>query len=770
MRSKILQILCCIVQIFGRFPTCSLDAERCPYGCTCNVEQIGEKRSVSCETIPPITRSAYSPFPTILPNNTRAFAFRVAEEDHIFNESVVSFADITWGQVEEITLQRVSDLQLNQTRLSGLSRLKVLRLNYATLTNIHPDAFLMTPSVEVLDLSYNPWLALNSVVAALNKSLPKLKYLDLCNLQTALSDPLIFNKKFAMAIETKPLITLNISNSNIAFLDDGLTSKSIRYLNLSRTYSLWMAYSPNRNLFHSVEEIDISYIPFLGDQYGLETIVRTVLCIPVALSLKRLIANNLMTKEPIYLHDYRLQIMCNSTSIEEIYSRYSNIRRFNVTIDKTLSNLKLIDLEGNSMEFLSPKFMQKAPNLQEIYLARNKLSTMEDLENLFEFNTLLKVVDLSYNSLEFLPWTMFTHTPNLLILRLQGNFLSVFHLSIENMFNPKLLDLRENMIRYVSRETINGILSFGYQQGQLKISRGGANRFTENENKPASQMNKTISLNDNLIIDLTGNIMECTCDRIWFNEWILYTHISLFEKHLYTCKFDNNLHYMTSGLLNDMKYQCKRKTFLGAMIAIPCVIFLTIILAYVIVRRHRIIKRKALRADTLMERYNMNECEDRQRCFVFLSFAGRDDELVQTYIIPELEKFLKETFGSIDNLICTGDSHFTPGRWITEEIDRCLTMCDVFVMVVTKHFIKSEWCKYEVMLAKQKNKLKILLVNEDIYQQKIPSALRDILKVCTRATWRLQNHTFIIKPEWHKICNGMLEASAKILDEVEEGI
>ncbi|KAL3890464.1 hypothetical protein ACJMK2_002746 [Sinanodonta woodiana] len=188
------------------------------------------------------------------------------------------------------------------------------------------------------------------------------------------------------------------------------------------------------------------------------------------------------------------------------------------------------------------------------------------------------------------------------------------------------------------------------------------------------------------------------------------------------------------------------------------------------VRRRRIIKRKALCADTLMERYNMNHPEEQERYVIFLSFAGLDDELVNTYIIPELEKFVKEKFGNYDILICTGDSHFTPGRWITEEIDRCLTRCDVFVMVVTKHFIKSEWCKYEVMLAEQKNKFKILLVNEEVYQQKIPSALTAILKVCTRATWRLHNNTLVIKPEWRKIFEGILEASLKTLEEIKEGI
>ncbi|KAL3890437.1 hypothetical protein ACJMK2_002719 [Sinanodonta woodiana] len=769
------RVLCCILLIIERFPTFEMDVQECPYGCKCMVDEIGGKISVSCETIDRSSMSDYSPFPNILPNNTRTFFFRVAKNAHLFNESVISFADITWEHVEEMTLQYIHYLQLNQTRLYGLSRLKVLRLMHNTLTDIlHPEAFLLTPHIEVLDLSYNPWLSIKSVVAALKDSLPSLTYLDLCNLQTNIHQPFMLNRELAKAMEGKPLTTLNVSKCRISFIEHGILSNSLRYLNLSNTYNVWFFESRNISWLPRLEEIDISNTSYILKPY--ENIIRerTLRCVQLVVSLKRFIANNLNINQPINVHDFRLRILCESTSIEEVHLRYSKIIKFNVTIDRTLSNLKLLDFEGNQMDYLSPIFMQKCPNMQEIYLARNKLSDMINIGDLFERNIVLKIVDLSHNGLQFIPLTMFMHTPKLRTLRLQGNFLSVFDLSVQKLFNLKLLDLRDNTIKYISRDTIKGISFIADPQGQLMTDTVNTNRPAGSGADIPSQMNTTIvlgkSATDPLVIDLTGNIMECTCDRIWFNEFLLNTHISLFGKELYTCKLGSNSHYMTSELLNDMNYYCKLNELLGVIITIPSVILLTLICVYVIVRRRRIIKRKALRADTLMERYNMNHPEEQERYVIFLSFSGLDGELVNTYIIPELEKFVKEKFGNYDNLICTGDSHFTPGRWITEEIDRCLTRCDVFVMVVTKHFIKSEWCKYEVMLAEQKNKFKILLVNEEVYQQKIPSALTAILKVCTRATWRLNNNTLVIKPEWRKIFEGILEASLKTLEEIKEGI
>ncbi|KAL3890460.1 hypothetical protein ACJMK2_002742 [Sinanodonta woodiana] len=276
--------LCCIVLIIGCFPTIEMDAQECPYGCKCMVDEIGGKISVLCETIDRSSMSDYFPFPNILPNNTRAFLFRGTKEAHVFDESVISFADLTWEHVEEMTLQGICYFQLNQTRLSGLPRMKVLRLTHDTLDNIlHPEAFLLTPN-----------LSIKSVVAALTDSLPKLKYLDLCNLQTALSEPLLLDREFAKAIERKNLTTLNVSSSKLSYIDDGLTSSSIRYLNLSNTY----------------KELDISQISLVLKPIGSNTFERTWKCSLFLLSLKRLIANNMITNAPIYFHDYRLRIRC----------------------------------------------------------------------------------------------------------------------------------------------------------------------------------------------------------------------------------------------------------------------------------------------------------------------------------------------------------------------------------------------------------------------------------------------------------------------------
>ncbi|KAL3890442.1 hypothetical protein ACJMK2_002754 [Sinanodonta woodiana] len=242
--------LCCIVLIIGCFPTFEMGAQECPSECKCTVDEISGKIRVSCENIDRSSMSDYSAFPNMLPNNTREFLVRVEKEAHIFDESVISFADVTWEHVQEMTLQEKT-----------ISRLKELRLTDNTLENIlHPEAFLLTPNVEILDLSYNPKLSIKSVVAALNDYLPKQKYLDLCNVQTAITEPFILDRKFAKAIERKNLTTLNVSNSGLSHIDARLTSNSLRYLNLSNTYSLWLAYSPNIYLLPRLKEIDVAPI------------------------------------------------------------------------------------------------------------------------------------------------------------------------------------------------------------------------------------------------------------------------------------------------------------------------------------------------------------------------------------------------------------------------------------------------------------------------------------------------------------------------------
>ncbi|KAK3576621.1 hypothetical protein CHS0354_023139 [Potamilus streckersoni] len=696
--------------------------------------------------------------------------------DFVYPEERISFTDVSWGQVEELTLQSVIFFKFSKERLIGLPRLRVLRMP-GTLKSIpYPEAFLVTPSIEVLDLSNNLWLSLKSVVSALNNTLPNLKYLDLGYVQNGLSEPFILDKDFAMAIEGKPLINLNVSNTKISLFDDGLTSKSIRYLNLSYTSGSWFVRNPNLNLFPNLEEIDISYTTFsTPNEYFIEQnsqIRQEVSCFRFLSSTKRFILNNIRMTYPIYLYNFSVEFNCSTIGVEEVYIRDSDIRWLNVNTNIILLSLKIINLEENYMEYLSPEIMKKAPNLREIYLAGNILSGMVDLGILFEGNSELEIVDLSHNRLRSIPSTMFATTPSLSILRLQGNALSIFHCSMEKLQNLKLLDLRDNMIKYVSRDTISGLLHTGFDH-----NRWGNTVFDKitsfiNESESLLQEKSTVlllkSFVNQLVIDFTGNLMECTCDRIWFNEWIILTNITLSGKQLYQCKFENGIHYMTNDFLNDLRYHCKLMDFLGVVIATPCTVFLMITCLIIIIIKRRNDKKILHRQEGLLERYNQNENIDQQRYFMFLSFAGKDDELVNNYIYPELEIFLRDKFGNNGNLICTGDTHFTPGRWIAEEIDRCLNKCDVFIMVVTPHFLQSDWCKYEVLLAKQKKKFKILLVSEEVFQQKIPSVLKDILKLCTRATWRLQDGQFFIKPEWRRICEGMIKGSLKTANNIEE--
>ncbi|KAK3576617.1 hypothetical protein CHS0354_023135 [Potamilus streckersoni] len=337
---------------------------------------------------------------------------------------------------------------------------------------------------------------------------------------------------------------------------------------------------------------------------------------------------------PFYFYDYRVRFKCYTIGIEELYIRYSNIRWLNITLNITLFNLKVVDLEGNSIEYLSPELMEKAPNLREIYLSRNILSSMVNLKNLFEGNAKLEIIDLSQNRLTSIPWSMFVATPSVSILRLQGNSLSICDFSIAKLTKLKLLDLSDNMIKYISKATIDALMSIFNEQTSYKNTKFDTNG-------PKSNYNKTI-------------------------------------------------------------YKTNNSVLLGI---------------------NQKLKRSRKYERALMERYIHKENDDRQRYFVFLSYAGRDDELVNNYIYPVLEKLLRQKFGNKGNLICTGDTHFTPGRWVAEEIDRYLNRCDVFVMVLTKHFIESEWCKYEVMLAKQKNKLKILLVNDEVYRERFHQRL-----------------------------------------------
>ncbi|CAG2227015.1 unnamed protein product [Mytilus edulis] len=208
---------------------------------------------------------------------------------------------------------------------------------------------------------------------------------------------------------------------------------------------------------------------------------------------------------------------------------FSHITRLKV-IQETAFNvpsLKSLYFQNNGFHFdKGNKFNAKTifsycPNLTTLDMSSNFLPSMKKsqlLKLMFIPLTKLEKLTLPDTRIRALPFDLFPNMKFLKTLNLQGNFINGWNDSeriFGNKSSLKTLNLQANNIRLVNKTTF-----------------------------PPSILSSLESL------DLSSNQFSCTCDQIWFREWIRenfeskskknnLTLISYPEK--YACMFPSNL-------------------------------------------------------------------------------------------------------------------------------------------------------------------------------------------------------------------------------------
>uniref|UniRef100_A0A8C4SHZ3 TIR domain-containing protein n=1 Tax=Erpetoichthys calabaricus TaxID=27687 RepID=A0A8C4SHZ3_ERPCA len=119
----------------------------------------------------------------------------------------------------------------------------------------------------------------------------------------------------------------------------------------------------------------------------------------------------------------------------------------------------------------------------------------------------------------------------------------------------------------------------------------------------------------------------------------------------------------------------------------------------------------------------------------FISYSQHDFLWVENYLVPNLEKAgLK---------ICIHQRDFVPGDWIIDNIINCVENSYKTLFVLSKNFVKSEWCNYELFFAQHralsiKQDSLVFILLEPIPSDSLPKKflkLRTLLQKQTYLEW-----------------------------------
>ncbi|XP_070822977.1 toll-like receptor 21 [Chaetodon trifascialis] len=546
-----------------------------------------------------------------------------------------------------------------------------------------------------------------TIKGALDLSRNQLKRVDCLNFlkgQTLLKN---------LSAEHNHLTTLSSCNQTAVYLPN-LENLSYRYNRILSVNSLAFKHTPNIKTL----KLNINTISFL-DQRALE-------------GLKRL--------ETLRLDNNLLTDLFQNTFKDLFNLRILNLRNNQIAVifNETflhLGNLTTLDLGGNKISQFQPSGLKGLKRLSKFYLDGNKLKTIDT--SLYRvFQGTLTVLDLQSNEIQFLskgvPYSPFMNLSKLSDLKLNGqrphglgvlpprffhglHSLTSLYLTNNNIFHlaPDAFDdltgLRFLSMDYCcvgATQLEPGVFKNLRSLTKLSGENMGLQNFSTEVFGNLTQLH-TLQLNHNVMQSINVNALEslqklryldirnvplsCTCQNSLLQNWTVnntkvqvvcfYNQACPHNSKLKFHNFDSKVCYIDLG------------EYLFFSTALVIFLFTVTPLLYVKLYWKMKFSYYVLCAWFGEQWRRVREEEENCKYDAFISYNSSDEKWVMDQLLPNLEGN-----GSSFKL-CLHHRDFELGRFIVDNIVSAVYGSRKTICVVSRNFLRSEWCSLEIQLA-----------------------------------------------------------------------
>ncbi|XP_035685802.1 toll-like receptor 4 [Branchiostoma floridae] len=381
--------------------------------------------------------------------------------------------------------------------------------------------------------------------------------------------------------------------------------------------------------------------------------------------------------------------------------RYLTFRRNRITELKanefsSLANLVYLSLESNDVSNIEPGAFQGLGKLEELDLSGNSITTVtskmfQGLENVTELylssNDMTKIEPYGFYGLRRLP-------------RLQiGSSLSAIPpYAFVGLDSLTTLALSHNRIIKVERHAFDGLPNIEI----FALFRNKISLFEEETFGRVVRRATRVSLDDNPFF--------CDCRLLWFVEWArenpskldLSTNLESYKCNAppeYAETYLSNFHInCTSPVDTDTEF--RPDPLLACVLSSSAVLFY---MFAVILVSHYHWKIKYLMF--LLRRRNENDEEPmRGRRFVYDAFVAHNSEDIR-WVVHELCHNLEDVEDQPRYKLCIHQRNFLPGAPIVNNIVKAIETSRKTICVLTRSFLRSGWCEFELQLAQTPDNL-----------------------------------------------------------------
>ncbi|XP_061573169.1 toll-like receptor 21 [Cololabis saira] len=444
--------------------------------------------------------------------------------------------------------------------------------------------------------------------------------------------------------------------------------------------------------------------------------------------------------ETLRLDNNLLTDLFNETFADNVNLKTLNLRNNRISvifngIFQNLRNLTILDLGGNKITQFQASGFSGLKSLSKLYLDGNSLKQI-DTSFYHEFQNTLTVLDLQSNQIRFLkenvpsPFTNFSKLRDLKLDKQRPYGLTILPYNLfRGLHSLKSLYLTHNNIFRLDPETFDDLTSLQFltldnccvggvaqlQPGVFKnlknltklvVENMGIQNFSKEVFGNLTQL-RTLQLNRNVMhsipvdaleslpklsyIDIRDIPLSCTCTNILLQNYTVHNpNVQVVYLYNMPCQqgkrnkfynFDTKVCYLDIG------------EYMFFSTAAAILLFTLTPLLYVKLYWKVKYGYYVFRSWFSDHWSRIRDEEENCKYDAFISYNSSDEEWVMDYLLPNLEGH-----GSSFKL-CLHHRDFELGRDIVDNIVNAVYSSRKTICVVSRNFLRSEWCSLEIQLA-----------------------------------------------------------------------